>query len=950
MDGMYPLDLYQNPRSAIVPDNASGMRRRFIEAAIIFAVFVFIPAILIENLIGQYEDEREKILERTYQDRARDLIVRLNTGIDRLTLIEERLQVFRKRAETLLHGDKLDAENSRSLTIFSRKQFPRDTLFLCLDDKGNLLQPRGLAAPFKRKAWEALFGLLRKPRGMNSDQISHANNLIKSAMGDIIEPHFLRQSFKRPLNILREGNAQAMRILTLHSSGNPRNPGAELGHLILFIPTGRARFALELESIVKRLSDANAEVGGYWQSRQEGRGTDLLTDNFMHGLLLMLENGQGFYSFQGMTCLARFWSQDPDLVLIAAVRHTSLAARQSERIVKAIRWLVQAGAIVAGLLLLAFVLGSLRLNFSLKAKFRLAAFFLAGFPCLAMVVWGVSHLLNVAEFRQNETGKRLEGLLSNVEQYVASEISRTQKKLQAVNDLKEIRQVSKESELRSIFREFEEKGLYEVVYGRQGENAISIMSRTLKPRNTFQGPRFGTMMNKLFQTGGINLLETAQNSASEIDSFLDVGSENRFPFDRLNLVCFAGDSGFYFVSFFKDRFGKAQGAFGVVLEFQKFCKLALANWLREEKPRNCRVFLRSSTSRGIHAVPRNRFLKNVVDLIEKTRERIFKPVEIGGRKYMILGRPLAALETVALAVIPFEEFSGLYPATIRFMAIFGFLATLSLIFFSDLLVFIFLRPILGIGALIRKVEEGRYEARSPIWATEELGTLASCFNRMVEGLHQKARMLPFLNRDLLEKSQVSSEVLIEPRHVAVSFAGIRDFSELEKRLSPEETMALMSEFLGKCEIWVRRWGGEIDKFLGDSAMAVFWEGGTDPSEERAVRAAIDLRRDMASWALKRKNAGLLEIRFGVGITVGNVIGGHIGSLRKRLDFTVIGDTVNLAARLEKLASRDGNPSILAASEVFGKPLKGIRTRLTSIQNVRGRAGAISVYEVEPDGN
>ena len=149
-----------------------------------------------------------------------------------------------------------------------------------------------------------------------------------------------------------------------------------------------------------------------------------------------------------------------------------------------------------------------------------------------------------------------------------------------------------------------------------------------------------------------------------------------------------------------------------------------------------------------------------------------------------------------------------------------------------------------------------------------------------------------------------SDMALEPgqaelREAAILMVDLRGFTPLTHRLSPGEVMLLLSEYQSRVVAAITARSGSIDKFLGDGILASF--GATRPSARfaaDALRAVEDLLEATAAWAEERRAAGLTAPRVGAAVATGPVMFGTIGD-RTRLEYTVIGDPVNLAAKLEK---------------------------------------------------
>lgn len=139
----------------------------------------------------------------------------------------------------------------------------------------------------------------------------------------------------------------------------------------------------------------------------------------------------------------------------------------------------------------------------------------------------------------------------------------------------------------------------------------------------------------------------------------------------------------------------------------------------------------------------------------------------------------------------------------------------------------------------------------------------------------------------------------EMRDAAILHIDIRGFTRLAREMTPDDVMQLLADYQGRMVQVIREHGGSVDKFLGDGILASF--GAARPAEAYAadaVRAAHDLRRAADSWTADRLAAGLTPLRVGIAMASGSVVFGAVGDA-SRLEYTVIGDAVNLAAKLDK---------------------------------------------------
>lgn len=165
------------------------------------------------------------------------------------------------------------------------------------------------------------------------------------------------------------------------------------------------------------------------------------------------------------------------------------------------------------------------------------------------------------------------------------------------------------------------------------------------------------------------------------------------------------------------------------------------------------------------------------------------------------------------------------------------------------------------------------------------------------------RFVPSKFIDLLDKQNVSEVRLGDSKlkNMSVLFTDIRSFTNLSEKMTPEENFKFLNSYLKRMEPIITNQKGFVDKFIGDAIMALFEDKTGDSSADRALSAAIGMRRALGEFNGHRKNSGFEPLEIGIGINFGSLVLGTVGS-SNRLSTTVIGNTVNLAARLESLTS------------------------------------------------
>jgi class 3 adenylate cyclase len=246
----------------------------------------------------------------------------------------------------------------------------------------------------------------------------------------------------------------------------------------------------------------------------------------------------------------------------------------------------------------------------------------------------------------------------------------------------------------------------------------------------------------------------------------------------------------------------------------------------------------------------------------------------------------------------------------------------------------------------------------PPTSRDEVGELTRAFNEMGDSLQQKQRVQNAFGRyvndyvlnQLLEGPEEEGRGGIE-REVTILFADIRGFTHLSEGLKAHKVVGLLNEIFQLVSDRILERGGTIDKFIGDSVMAYFGAPVSQPDHAlRALTAAIDIQRAIAERTRASRQpgaaaAGALPVEIGIGIHTGVVVVGNIGSDR-RTDFTAVGDAVNVAHRLEKLA-RPGE--ILVSEAVQRVARTAVRLRFEGERQLSGREEPVHVYSVENDG-
>ena len=259
-------------------------------------------------------------------------------------------------------------------------------------------------------------------------------------------------------------------------------------------------------------------------------------------------------------------------------------------------------------------------------------------------------------------------------------------------------------------------------------------------------------------------------------------------------------------------------------------------------------------------------------------------------------------------------------------------------------------PLHRLEKAMDQVADNDLNAHAPVHANDELGAVTDGFNQMVAGLRQGERVRTLLNlyvtpevaRQAVEHGAQLGGQMVE---CSVLFADIRNFTGLSERLEPGALIETLNRYMTVMVAAIVSQGGMVNKFGGDSLLAVF---GTplNPAADHAARAAQAARAMLSALAdfnQSQAQADRPTLAIGVGVASGPVVAGNVGGA-ERLEYTVIGDTVNLAARLQDKTKETGFP-ILLHGETFRQASVSIALLAERLpeMTVRGKQEAVEVY-------
>ncbi len=267
-------------------------------------------------------------------------------------------------------------------------------------------------------------------------------------------------------------------------------------------------------------------------------------------------------------------------------------------------------------------------------------------------------------------------------------------------------------------------------------------------------------------------------------------------------------------------------------------------------------------------------------------------------------------------------------------------------------------PINELKKNMQAVEKGDLRHKAYIISNDEIGALAHGYNKMLKGLHEREQIKNLFGQYLTK--EVSEEILKgrvnlggDLYNASIMFADIRGFTSMSETMKPEEVVEFLNEYLNIMIEVILKHNGIIDKFLGDGILATFGIPlKTKKHALQALKAANEMNSELDKLNKQRKEKGKKAIKIGIGIHSGNVIAGNLGN-EKKLEYTVIGDTVNLASRIESLTKKfkckillsEETYKILEKNKQLKTASKFSKFTIERKVKIRGKKEPLNLYKI-----
>lgn len=297
-----------------------------------------------------------------------------------------------------------------------------------------------------------------------------------------------------------------------------------------------------------------------------------------------------------------------------------------------------------------------------------------------------------------------------------------------------------------------------------------------------------------------------------------------------------------------------------------------------------------------------------------------------------------------LAVAIIKELNQSNDIVFIIKTIFGiFLYLLLIVYFSNkLLDSIFIEPVMLLASTASSIAKGGEEWNTEIKSGDEFEELNNSLKNLVTGLKERNLLKNYVSEDAFSDIKNSDSLKLSPggeyMEATIVFSALKDYEKLSMQLTPQESIDLLSKFMSIAEESARQYGGSIDKIIGDTIMLVFRDNSAKTSHGlRAAQAALKIVE-------KAKSANLPKLF--TGIASGKVISGRIGSYSGKLDFTVIGNPVNLAARF-KTESKNGTEEtgIIISGTTIGLTKGRAIVKYLRRVSIKGKAHQYNIYEL-----
>jgi adenylate cyclase len=261
-------------------------------------------------------------------------------------------------------------------------------------------------------------------------------------------------------------------------------------------------------------------------------------------------------------------------------------------------------------------------------------------------------------------------------------------------------------------------------------------------------------------------------------------------------------------------------------------------------------------------------------------------------------------------------------------------------------------PVQSLKGGFAKVQEGNFDFRlteCKASSKNEMQMIIKAFNTMVNSLKEKERIKDafgkYVSKQILEKITTESINLGgETKEVTILFSDIRGFTKMSEKMQPQEIVDFLNNYFSKMVEAIFKYEGIVDKFIGDGIMAIFGAPIYHPDDpKRAIAAALEMNAGLSDFNAQRNMRGLEPINIGIAVHTGDCLVGNIGT-KDKMEFTAIGDTVNLTSRMESL-NKQFHTNIIISERTYEYVKDFIEVRILPKTRIRGKEDIFQFYEL-----
>jgi class 3 adenylate cyclase len=893
-----------------------------------------VPALFFQFFLDTYLSEKKQESLEVTQENARSELALLQKELDQKTVVEEAILRVQKDFSRIPDLARQDLETFSKLQKKFLRNFPGSSKLIWLSNKSEFIATNDEDFFGGKRSWESLDMVANGSNDSMARRI--ADNLIKYSISRHLDSEFIEQTSARPSEIVFKGQ----RFLFCRLKLSDRTL-LDCGTLYAFLPLfNRAPNWLENRAIMK-LSRRGIKAGIFFTSSNECIDSSTLSSNLLASFVFKHSRGKTISIGSDNTYCFSYLRLRKDVFVCVGVPHLKSSIELENKVL-----ILKTFSLLPFFLTIAvlIILRSKTTNFflSLKSRFKLTTIALSLVPIIVMIILGS---MNSKKIGPEINRQRIENLrikidsikektIQNLIHFEANLLTDLDNRFQTLefsdSTARKIADTYAKAGCQSVFLLTPNAGIYYAKNNDKVKKSVQIrfLLGLLEWELKFYGFDFAGM-RKQFSEMVLSESWGFLNRSFKFDTFIEfgIGNEETLLFSRL----------------LYDKNRKVTGMATLVFNKTDVYRYLFFKAFNNSSFPDTRIFIKGIDRSLSLPLPKSNAVKEILDLAAFAGQEFTRQLFYRGQEFLVLGKTFSSLKLAIVGVTRQKTDR----ADLQKIFLFSLISTILLAILAAHYSFKtlnqrLLTPIQELSLAVTDVRQGFLGKTLLCPGKDEIAQLGASFNKMSLSLKEKADMKKFLNQDLIQSSSSAKSTPTRKKKAAVMFAGMRNFTELEKKLKPEESFQLMNLFLSTCEGEIRSHQGIVDKFIGDTVMCSFQDEEAEILIANAIACACSIVTKIKQH--KENLPDQLKFSCGIGIALGEVIYGAIGSTRNRLDYTIIGDTVNLAARLEKLATKDGRPAILSSTQT-SQPPDGFEFAMEKIESIKGKLQSVQIYSL-----